>query len=258
MIDYLYSNKDKELLQLFEINKEAEKAYKSVAAIKIIADVFERHAPFRYNAEMQRHFKSYFQSTMLESAVTNGIGLSSLSTLYLREWVTGMSWSHGMNNANTNIESDFYLQKYIGFQLCWRLTTQYVTFANDILSCAKEYRDGIKLNVVIAEMKDSRVNMISAISRCNTILNKIFDDYFACKKMLLQTIDKEDRVDIENLCVLLEGALSCPIWHFRSPRYNLGVSVPNGEIFKEFSNMLRDMKTKVNKSKKIEKLLIFS
>ncbi|MEC4748795.1 hypothetical protein [Methylomicrobium sp. Wu6] len=254
MIDYLRDNKDKTLQNFFEINKEAEKAYNKVVAIQIIADVFEKHAPFRYNAQMHRYFQAYFQSTILESAVTNGVRLSSLSTLYLREWVTGMSWSHGMNSANANIDSDFYWQKYIGFQLCWRLTTQYVTFANDILSCAKEYRDGIKLNVVISEMKDSGINMMSAISHCNTILNKIFDDYFACKKMLLQTVDWEDKVDIENLCILLEGAMACPIWHFRSPRYNLGVRVPNGQVFKDFSKMMIEMKIKASKLQEKENL----
>jgi hypothetical protein len=254
MIEYLRSNPNKTLQHLFEINKEAEKAYNKEVAIQIIADVFEKHTPFRSNIQMQKYFNSYFQSTMLESIVTNGVRLSSQTTLYLREWVTGMSWSHGMSSANANIDCEFYLQKYIGLQLCWRLTTQYVTFANDILSCAKEYRDGIKLNVVISEMKDSESNMMTAISHCNNLLNKTFDDYFACKKILFQTVDREDKISVENLCILLEGALACPIWHFRSPRYNLGVRVPNGQIFKEFSNMLGEMKTKANSSK--EKLLI--
>jgi hypothetical protein len=259
MIDYLRCNKDNTLMDLFETNKKAEKTYNTVAVIRIIVDVFEKHAPFRYNSQMQRHFCEYFQSTMLECGVTNGVGLSSLTTLYLREWVNGIPWSHGMNIANTNLDSDIYLQKYIGFQLCFRLSTQYVTLANDILSFAKEYRDGIILNVVRAEMKDSNVNMADAIFHCNTILNKIFDDYFACKKLLFQTIDMKDKADVENLCILLEGAMACPIWHFRSPRYNLGVCVPNGQVFKDFSKMMREMKTKTKaeKSQNNENLLIY-
>lgn len=242
MLDYLRCNKDRQLTDLFEINKEAETAYHTVMVIRIIADVFERHAPFRYSRQMQRHFHEYFQSTMLECSVTNGVSLSSVATLYLREWVNGVPWSHAMNIANARIDSDIYLKKYLGLQLCWRLSTQYVTLANDILSFAKEHCDRNILNVVSAEMKDSKVNMITAISKCSSLLNKVFDDYFACKEMLLQTLAWEDKADIENLCILMEGAFASPLWHFRSPRYNLGVRVPNGQAFEDLSKEMRAMK----------------